>query len=439
MLSTLGHCRSTHRQFFLALTALLAAASHSHAADAVRAASSSDYLFAAQFEELKPVALAAGYTSTCAVMSDSTAECWGQNAYGQLGNPNDGYTYSAHAVPVIGSNGLQLSGVLKIAIGDFHACAILNDGSVQCWGSNTSGQLGLGFEDPDGVIHIPAEVPGLIGSGETAVEIAAGMEHTCVLLSSSVVKCWGENGVEQAGQLNPDAPYPTSVASPSIVDLSNQIPTHLIAGQYHTCVTTPASLYPAMCWGVNNFGELGRISDVLKYWDLPGPSVPQMASATSLISGPTANHNCATIPSGMHECWGRFNIGQLGDGTYANGDPWGRETPSDIANDPGFEMLAAGALNSCGIFQGAIWCWGDNSAGQLTDDSLTFSAEPFETSVVSGATDVALSASFVCAIISDTVECWGENSDGQLGRDAICGDPIPDACGSSIPEEVHGL
>jgi hypothetical protein len=135
---------------------------------------------------------------TCALLSDSTAKCWGNNEAGQLG---DGTT-STRSTPVSVSG---LSKAIAIAAGWNHTCALLNNGTVKCWGHNDHGQLGDGTTANK---RTPVSVLGL----SNAVAIAAGGAHTCALLSDGTVRCWGRNYYGQLGDgTNDDKITPVSV------------------------------------------------------------------------------------------------------------------------------------------------------------------------------------------------------------------------------------
>lgn len=124
---------------------------------------------------------------TCAVTSEGAAKCWGYNQSGQLG---DGTSGNRRGTPVT-VTGLE-TGVAAIATGGAHTCALLSTGGVTCWGLNSRGQLGDGTSTQR---DAPVNVQGL-SSG--AVALAAGEEHTCALMDSGEIKCWGRN---QRGQL----------------------------------------------------------------------------------------------------------------------------------------------------------------------------------------------------------------------------------------------
>ena len=125
------------------------------------------------------ISVAAGGSHTCAVTSGGRVKCWGWNGYGQLG---DGTTDS-RTTPMDVS-GLA-SGVIAVAAGRYHTCAVTAGGGVKCWGSNGRGQLGDGTTTDR---LTPVDVSGL-GSGVST--LAAGAEHTCAVTAGGGVKCWG--------------------------------------------------------------------------------------------------------------------------------------------------------------------------------------------------------------------------------------------------------
>lgn len=134
------------------------------------------------------VAIAAGARHTCALTLAGGVKCWGDNADGQLGD--GGTTHSFIPVNVVGLAG----GMVAIATGHTHTCALAATGEVKCWGGNHGGQLGIGVAT-EGPELTPMNVVGLGG----IVAIAAGYAHTCALTSENGLKCWGANLVGELG------------------------------------------------------------------------------------------------------------------------------------------------------------------------------------------------------------------------------------------------
>jgi alpha-tubulin suppressor-like RCC1 family protein len=198
--------------------------------------------------ELTQVAqISVGGTLTCALLLDGTPLCWGDNnVYGQLG---DG-TRAPHAepAPVLG-----LHDVKAISAGALHACALLGDGSVECWGDNQGGKLGRGTSG--GYHPTPAPVVGLTG----AVEIAAGSDHSCARGASGWMRCWGSNSGGKLGDGTlAGAPQPTTVLIDRVVQMA--------VGHHHTCAVRDDTLW---CWGHNAEGALGDGTTVDRLTPVP--------------------------------------------------------------------------------------------------------------------------------------------------------------------------
>jgi alpha-tubulin suppressor-like RCC1 family protein len=147
------------------------------------------------------LAITAGGGHSCALLTGGGVKCWGNNASGQLG---DQTTQNRNAP--VDVNGLT-SGVLAVSAGDSHTCALVSGGGVKCWGSNWAGQLGDGTT---GDKSAPVEVVGLGGS---VVAVSAGGDFTCALLSTGAVQCWGGNSEGQLGDgTSTDSHSPVTVS-----------------------------------------------------------------------------------------------------------------------------------------------------------------------------------------------------------------------------------
>ncbi|HEY4332357.1 MAG TPA: hypothetical protein VGM78_07300, partial [Ilumatobacteraceae bacterium] len=146
--------------------------------------------------------IAAGSMHTCALMADKTVTCWGDNASGQLGVDPSLTPLSSTPIAVPG-----VSDVVAIAAGDSHTCAVLTGGSVQCWGANDEGQLGrnTGPSDPS---YTAKAVPGLT----TVIGASTGTKFTCALLANGGVSCWGLNDHLQLGRATAGGATPVVVA-----------------------------------------------------------------------------------------------------------------------------------------------------------------------------------------------------------------------------------
>src|SRR5947199_3095476 len=141
-----------------------------------------------------PTAVAAGGLHTCMRLPDGTVQCWGRNNFGQLGNGDGSLTSTSVPVAVRG-----LTTATRVGTGDAHTCALLGDGTVQCWGVGDSGQRGDGTFN--NISTVPVAVVGMGGAGHltNAVAVAARGYHSCALLGDGTVRCWGRNADGQLG------------------------------------------------------------------------------------------------------------------------------------------------------------------------------------------------------------------------------------------------
>ncbi|MGC9079806.1 MAG: RCC1 domain-containing protein [Nanopusillaceae archaeon] len=189
--------------------------------------------------------IAAGAAHTCALLSDGSIKCWGDNYDGQLGDGTNITRYTPVTVQGI-------SNAVAIAAGAFHTCAVLSDGTVKCWGDNYYGQLGDGT---DVTRYTPVTVQGI----SNAVAIAAGYSHTCALLSDGTVKCWGDN---EGGQLGDNGKaFSFSYTPVTVQNLSNVVA--IAAGWDHTCAVLSDGT--VKCWGDNEGGQLGDGTNITRY------------------------------------------------------------------------------------------------------------------------------------------------------------------------------
>ena len=250
-------------------------------------------------------AVTAGQYQTCALLANGTVSCWGFNGFG-LG---DGVSTDS-ATPVVVSGITTATSVTSSA--GFHSCATLLDGTVWCWGRNHMGQLGIG--SADGNAHLaPVQVSGITN----AVAVSAGTNHTCALLITGAVKCWGFNNL---GQLNDGTVAASAVPVDALLPMAA---TGLVSGFSNSCATLVDGTFT--CWGADGSGQLGTSSGV---------------SATTAIS-PSFSHTCAILPDASVRCWGSNASGQLGDGTLASSVV--AVTPSDF----GITALSAGTHPVC--------------------------------------------------------------------------------------------
>ena len=302
---------------------------------------------------------------------------------------NAGAAFDARGVLV------PLEPVQTIAVGGAFTCAVLGPGKVYCWGNNLFGQLGNGseFHSVD-----PLPIAGLPDAPVTA--LAAGAQHVCALIQGDIW-CWGDN---QYGQLGNGQSGGRSFI-PVRVKAVNGAATRITAGDYHSCAVIGGGL---SCWGSNFYGQLGTGDDVDRLQ--PAPVAASAGTVASLSAG--SLHTCAVI-AGAPWCWGNNQSGQIGNGqtTIAEYAPVAVAGPSGSIDE-----ITAGALHSCARRGGSVFCWGDNSYGQLG----TGNTEPHLTPTIVDnlgppALSIVAGSLHSCARVADGAYCWGDSSYGQLG------------------------
>lgn len=337
------------------------------------------------------IAISAGRAHTCALLTDGSVKCWGDNGNGQLG---DGTT-TMHTTPVA-VNGLP-AGILSIASFSDHTCAVTATHTLKCWGNNRDGQLGNGSRT---ILPTPHAVQNLT-RGATA--LAVNNRHSCAVINPGNVMCWGEN---DSGQLGDDTL--ASHTAPIEVKGLNHPLVAVSVGYDHTCgVTDQGGL---RCWGSNFQGQLGIGVNVVSQ-TMPVDVSGLTTDVADVVAG--FAHTCALMTNGGVKCWGSNSDGQLGDGTTDR-----RSVPGDVVMLSDAVQLATQSDHTCAVTNtGAVTCWGDNSQGQLGIGSTTDSTTPVTVSgLSSGVVQVATGNKHSCALLAGgTIKCWGQNSSYQLG------------------------
>ncbi len=332
--------------------------------------------------------VSAGYFHTCAITTTGGVKCWGSNDSGQLGDGST--TFRAMAVDVTGLS----RGVIDIAGGLRHTCAVTSVGGVKCWGQNTYSQLGEGST----TTHLtPVDVSNF-NSRVTA--IATGYNHSCLLTATGGVKCWGSNGMGSLGE-NSTNLHSTPV---DVTGLASGV-VAITAGGNHTCALTSAG--GVKCWGFNSSGQIGDSTVTTR---LTPVDVTGLASGVVAISA-GGDHTCALTSAGGVKCWGNNIGGQLGDDSTTN-----RLVPVNVTGlVSGLSALAAGAnAHACALTTaGGVKCWGQNFDGRLGDNSMEQRLTPVD--VVGLASGVAAitggGEGHTCALTTvGGVKCWGERS-----------------------------
>jgi len=333
--------------------------------------------------------IAVGYSHACALIADGTVNCWGYNGQGQLG---DGTTTDRPSPrPVLNTTGTgYLANVTAISAAGPFTCALLTNGTVACWGDNdTNGSIGQNsvvaasyYKTPQLVRDTTGVAGTTLGSTDPIIQIAAGLSHACALGRSGNIYCWGLGTSGQLGDtFTNTTPYPVTVSG-----INNA--THIAAGGLHSCAAL--STGAARCWGDQSEGQLGN--NVIG----AGTGTPQtvedsggvaLTNVRSVATG--RKHSCALFLNGSIKCWGDNTNGQIGVGSLATTEYDQAQAVNDFTNTPsitsGVAKLIAAEDNTCIITTaGVLGCWGDNSYYQLATNSITERSYPLQLTSQSG-------------------------------------------------------
>jgi len=401
----------------------------------------------------RAVDVACGGRTTCAVLENGEAWCWGNNNLGQLGRGFiDGSTgYLPERVP-------GLSGLAGISLDDDATCAHSRDGHIYCWGENGRGHV----KDPGGSAEpSPVERPDITMA--SSVEI--GGDHTCEISMDGVLKCWGSNDWGALGPGNDEgvtgpvmplldvAAVELAFVQTCAIQSSGQLwcwgrNTYGVLGVGDTAVRTSPAMVPiddalavstganatcalrangdVQCWG---FGGRGLVGD--------GRSAIATAHATGIDAmhlRAGAEHTCASNSSSVR-CWGNNRDGQLGDGTTTSGIS-SLTLPNTVA------QLALGLYHSCArLADGAVYCWGNNEDGEIgTGSTMSAVLSPVQVTLPEMAMNLVSGERTVCAHLSPSgnVWCWGANIDGMVGNGSASDALLPVQVATAVDELVAG-
>ena len=288
-----------------------------------------------------------GRTHTCA-LAQGVVRCWGDGADGKLGNGT--VNSSPTPVSVAGLSAFS-NQVVALAVGADFSCAQMQNvlsgvGTVRCWGGNSAGQVGNGTTSPQ--VFTPATVSGLTG----VTHLTAGSYFACAV-TGGTVRCWGSNS---SGVFGNGSVIGSNVPAVAATGITNA--TMVTAGGAHVCAAN-GSTGDAWCWGDRTFGEVG--DGVVGSSPRTSPYYFGASFRPTKIYAANAG-NCAVV-SGQALCWGLNNQGQLGN----LGQPTGNSAlPLPVTGQSsGVATMAAGLNHACTISTaGAISCWGDNTLGQ---------------------------------------------------------------------------
>lgn len=363
-----------------------------------------------------PTAVVLGEAHGCALSDDGSVKCWGANNFGQLGY-GDTATRAAYensffplaSTPINLGEGRTAA---ELTAGSTHTCAVLEDGSLKCWGGNDSGQLGYG--DTEGR-HEPAATSINLGTGRTATSVAAGQRHTCAILDDGSIKCWGASSALGYGDtMDRDEP-----ATEPVNLGAGRTATVIAANWVNTCAILDDGT--VKCWGSNSWGQLGY-GDTMQREAPASMPIDLGAGRTAIAIATGTHHVCAVLDDGSAKCWGGNDSGQLG-----YGDTVERHAPASTSIDLGAGRtavtIAARGDHTCALLDDAtVKCWGDNGNGQLgygdTIERQAPASAPVHLGAGRTATAIAVGAFNTCALLDDdTILCWGPNYDPSMSLD----------------------
>ena len=429
----------------------------------------------------------------CAILDDGSVKCWGSLLQNHILGTGDGYGRGKSNADIspsqdFPSDWLSMGDDLpavnfsdgriakEIAFGKKFACAVLDDGSVECWGQGNGHLFGFGGTGAGmdfGAVAGYTLSPVLLGTGRKAVDIAAASFTMCAVLEDGDVKCWGlsQDGILGTGDTIDRGGWENAMGDNlPRVDLGRQRRAFRLAkGSGDTCGHMCAMLSSedcpicrdeVTCWGLNDFGQLGvgdtrnrgddrdpfpNTGDVVDFGaDVrvrPKQTTPDsFRDATAPPSGHVVSRawgsTCVIVDNGGVKCFGASNqlcialdnvnvgdeVDELGDVLlYAH-----------ITSAEDVVALVAMRETHCALLEGGdVHCWGkhadgETGSGESVSSGYVFCDELTQTSKVnlgSGARVKSMcgGVNHACALLRDgRVKCWGKTKTGSSGLRQTC-------------------
>jgi len=371
--------------------------------------------FVGNIDDAVEVDFGAGGNHACALRANGEVVCWGEGAVGRLGNDS---TADQHLPVTVWG----ITTAIQVSTGSDFSCALLESGEVRCWGEGAAGRLGY---DSVTDSHTPVAVhAGETGGGNLSgvMHIASGEQHTCAVLESGHAVCWGEGAsgrLGDSGTGNDDTPvYVHSVEDAGTCDAGDQSGclvdvTLLAAGENVTLAIHGGGLVSS--WGADTANESG--------YEGAGHDFPRRVNGLDNVGtlddaiwvGMGLNHGCAVRQGGQAVCWGEDDHGRLGDDNLGGANP---DHPVNVVGATDYAQISPGDLFTCAHAEGGhVRCFGDNAQGNLADGTSTDRDVPTE---MAGTQDPFVQADVLangCGVTSTgEVYCWGRQDAGVLGN-----------------------
>ncbi len=345
--------------------------------------------------------LAAGAQHTCAILDDGTINCWGDNTKGQLGT-GDTVTHSTPATTLSLGPGRT---AISVVAGYTQTCALLDNGSVSCWGEQY-------LTNDTKVINTSPSLVGDFGNNRSAVQISSGLDFSCAVLDDGNVSCWGRGAsgrLGNGGSTSSTNPTPTSSFGPNRKAISVDLYSD------HACALLDDS--SVMCWGRNDYGKLGDGTTTEQNTPVQVNAFPTNTTPIAISVG--SHHSCALLDIGDVSCWGEGSYGQNGDGTSVN-----RPSPgltSGFGDGRLAVSVSSGDHHICAMLDsGEVACWGQGGSGRLGNGGSSSTSTPSLTSTFGDerrATSLSVGSYHGCVVLdSGQISCWGNGADGRLGN-----------------------
>lgn len=230
--------------------------------------------------------------------------------------------------------------------------------------------------------------------------IAVGSTHSCGINATGKLFCWGRdtNGALGDGAANVDQLYPVPI------DVGNSYMS-VAVGDSSTCaITTVNSL---MCWGKNTNGQLGIGS-------LTATNVPTYVDTGFAKVSMGLNSTCGLKTDGSVKCWGSQTNGRIGNGLNTGN----AVSPEPVTIAGAAVDVTVGTDHACAVRDnGAVYCWGGNTYGQVGDGTTTEALTPVEIATGGGIVQVSGGQYYTCVLRADgKAFCWGQGTWGKLGQ-----------------------